>query len=146
MIEMEIKKWSELVSLFLTVPTVILAVVVVAFWGSDAWAAARKKTVRDATDWLLMGVAIGFIGNALDNMYWTVPWAYHFSGSPKAMGWIEWGPAVNVFVRQLCGIMAGYCHVRSALQYGLQKREAVNIIFFVSLVMGVGFAITLYLM
>ena len=71
---------AELLSLGLTFPTVILAGAVVYMWFPSAREALLKET-RSGQDWFVMGVAIGFVGAMLDNIYWFIPWTAAYIGS-----------------------------------------------------------------
>lgn len=141
----DIRKIAELISLILTVPCVVLAVGVIVMWGKDAIEASRKKE-KTAAQWFILGVAVSFIGTALDNMYWTIPWTYHFVGSPKSEFWIVWGPLFNIFFRQLCGILAGYCHIKSAILHGAGNKSIINTLIKVSLIIGFLYALFLVVM
>ena len=70
---MDTQNIAELTSLALTFPTVVLAFAVIYMWLPSA-RIAWKKTDKTGQDWFVMGVAIGFIGAVLDNIYWFMPW------------------------------------------------------------------------
>lgn len=69
-----IQDLAELFSLWLTTPTIFLGFYVVVLWFSGAADAARKRN-RNATDWFVLGVAVGFLGACVDNGYWGLAWA-----------------------------------------------------------------------
>jgi hypothetical protein len=138
------KKAAELISLVLTVPCVVMAVGVLVLWGKDAYGASRKVN-RTAAEWFILGVAVSFVGTALDNIYWTIPWTFHYFDSPKSDFWIKWGPVFNIFFRQLCGILAGYCHIKSAIGHGAAKKSTMDYMIRVSAVIGVTYAAILIL-
>ena len=107
------QKIAELVSLFLTVPTVILAATVVFVWHKSAIRSLMHKP-RTGTDWLIMGVAISFIGSLVDNLFWGIVWTAAFLESDKTIDLFNVGVFFNIFFRQLAGICAGFCHIKSA--------------------------------
>lgn len=106
-------KMAEAVSLGMTVPTIVTAVFVITRWGK----AMRRALSRDRISedgWLIIGVVVSFIGSALDNLYWSLPWGASFLGLSIAPGLHESGVFFNIFFRQGCGIAAAYCHLRAA--------------------------------
>ena len=67
-----------------------------------------------AYGWMLAGVSLGFIGKALDNIYWSAPWALSFLGDPRGQTWHEAGVYPNIFARQGLGIASAYCHIHAS--------------------------------
>lgn len=114
---MERQKVAELISLGLTVPTLFLAGHVVVLWGRSAIAAACSKDKLMATEWFILGVASGFAGRFLDNLYWAIPWTADFLNHSATDELMMRGVYFNIFSRQLAGIFSAYCHVRSYIEY-----------------------------
>ena len=106
---------AELVSLSLTSPTLISAAVVIALWWKAAWRAVWTLQ-RSAHQWLILGVMCSFVGGFFDNTWWGIAWGKEFLKNPSAEWWFANGAFANVPFRQIAGILAGFCHVRSALQ------------------------------
>ena len=111
---MTIQEVSELVSLALTVPTVVLGCIVVRLW----WPHTKSdRGIRfdfgnfTGPQWFIAGVTIGFVGGVLDNLYWSIPWAASFFGFDIKGVLMDAGVYFNIFSRQICGIMAAYCHL-----------------------------------
>lgn len=105
---------AELISLGLTSPTLISAAVVVVIWWKPAIRSLKSKK-RDGKQWLILGVAISFVGGFLDNLWWGSAWGHFFLEMEQAKWWFDHGVVSNIPFRQLAGISAGYCHIRSAM-------------------------------
>lgn len=114
-----------------------------------------RRRDRDRSDYLIMGIFVGFVGGALDNLYWAIPWTCEYLQLDATQSWIMNGVYPNIVSRQLCGGIAGYCHVRAALspasdavaklsQFAEQGREMLRRLLIVSLVGGVAFAAGLW--
>lgn len=106
------KAFAEHVSLVWTGPTVVLAFAVLFIWA--------PKTIRALTrggwtghDWLIAGVAFGFLGGALDNLYWSIPWTGSLLGSSWTEGWFQHGVYPNILFRQGLGTLAAFCHLKA---------------------------------
>ena len=104
---------AELISLGMTFPTVVLAIAVVYVWFPSARNAVLKSN-KEAHDWFIVGVVVGFVGSLLDNIYWFMPWTASFLGHPAFETLTNAGVFFNVFFRQGCGIIAAYCHIKAA--------------------------------
>ena len=102
------------VSLAATVPTIWLCVVVLRLWGLEALKEAFNKYRAPAT-WMLMGVALSFLGKLGDNSWWGIAWLHSYFAHPGQTWWFENGVFSNVIFRQALGVAAGYCHVRSGI-------------------------------
>lgn len=103
-------KVAELVSLGLTPLTLVLGAVVVALYTPFFFRAILNKD-KSATDWLRIGIAIGFMGAVLDNAYWFLPWSADYLGLASHKTLNAMGVYFNIFSRQLAGTFAGYCHI-----------------------------------
>lgn len=62
---------------------------------------------------LRAGIAIGLISTLLDNSYWAIPWGKSFLGHDDAAKWINFGPFVNLPVRQILTIAALFLHLKA---------------------------------
>jgi hypothetical protein len=134
--EMTIQKVAELISNGLAIPTILLSLLVVFFWFNPA-KSSIKSVVKTSEQWFILGVFIGFLGESLDNIYWTIAWSIQYLSLDIAPLVMEKGVFNNIPFRQVLGIIAAYCHVRSALQFrseenhigGLHKILAISIFF-----------------
>ncbi len=135
---------AELLSLGMTFPTVILAGAVVYMWFPSARKAWRK-TDKTGQDWFVMGVAIGFIGVVLDNIYWFMPWTAAYLGNPAFQTLTNAGVFFNIFFRQGLGICAAYCHLRAAEEANTRSLRIVNALLISSNLLGFGYAMLLIL-
>lgn len=104
---------AELVSLAWTPPTVILAFAVVVMWLIPTVRAVRAG-LATGHDWLILGVTLGFIGDAADNIYWAIPWTGEFLDRSWSIPWFHQGVYPNIVFRQGVGMVAAYCHLRGA--------------------------------
>lgn len=133
-------KIAELFSLFLSVPTIMLSLGVVVFWYSGAMDAIKRKQGLAAQDWFIVGVFIGFIGEALDNAYWMFAWTASFLGLPSESFWFENGAYPNIFFRQICGALAAYCHIRAHFEFKPGSSRMHDTIFWLAMTGGLVFA------
>jgi len=141
---MDTQNIAELTSLALTFPTVVLAFAVIYMWLPSA-RIAWKKTDKTGQDWFVMGVAIGFIGAVLDNIYWFMPWTAAYLGDPAFQTLTNAGVFFNIFFRQGMGLCAAYCHMRAAEESHTQSLKIVNALLISSNLLGFGYAMLLIL-
>ncbi len=105
---------AELVSLALTFPTIMVGLGVLVHWGKDAWEAFKVSPAeRTGVNWLILGVAVGFLGSVLDNAYWGLAWSAEYMQHPSKEFWFANGVWPNIPFRQCAGVYAAYCHMRS---------------------------------
>jgi hypothetical protein len=136
-VSLDIHHLAEMLSLVMTVPTVILAFAVVYLWLPAARAAANTPE-RDANQWFILGVVGGFIGAAMDNLYWFLPWSASFVGETKAFEELtSLGVYFNVIFRQGLGIFAAWCHIRAAEMSSIKGVRFVNKLIVFSYVIGI---------
>ena len=141
---MNLQDIAELISLSLTFPTVVLAFTVIYMWLPSA-RKAWKNTNKTGQDWFVMGVAIGFVGAALDNIYWFTPWTAAFIGDPSFQTLTNAGVFFNIFFRQGMGIAAAYCHIKAAELSSTRSLKVVNTLLISSYLSGFGYAVVLIL-
>lgn len=103
---------AGVVSLFLTIPFLLIAWRTIARFGPKALQ-ALKESNKTHGGWIFLGIASGFLGNYFDNLYWAIPWSLNYVESPNAQPWFQAGSIPNVFFRQSLGIFSAYCHLRS---------------------------------
>lgn len=107
---------------------------------------AEPDTI-EASCWFILGVAVGFLGGLFDNFYWLIPWSCDFTRSEWREFWFSNGVYSNIPFRQLCGILAGYCHVRSAMikRHGMDaSSRTLNRVFCCSTLAGAAYVLALY--
>lgn len=132
---MELQRHAELISLGLTIPTVVLAAMVVYLFFPVAITAWRNKST-EPQDLLILGITAGFIGQFLDNSYWTIPWTASYWELPTTSKLINVGVFFNIFFRQACGIFAAWCHLKAAKEAGSLRNKALITTVGVSIVLG----------
>lgn len=129
--------YAEMLSLVLTWPTVVIGIGVLAHWGRDAWEAFKVKGKdRSPTQWLILGVAIGFLGSVVDNAYWGIAWTADFTNHESRDFWFRHGVWPNIPFRQAAGAYAAYCHLRS--YYAANKAGNRKLVFYVVMSFMVG--------
>ena len=132
---------AETLSLIMTIPTVLLAVSVVYLW-LPAARVALKADNRDAHQWFILGVVGGFVGSAVDNSYWFIPWTASFVGETAIFGQLtEFGVYFNVFFRQGLGIFAAFCHIKAAEMSSLRNVQIINRLLVASYFIGISYVL-----
>ena len=111
---------SEVIGNGLSVAVIILSVVVVLMWRKPAIKVISDKA-KDPQSWFIIGVFFGFLGESLDSLYWLIVWTMHYYDHDLTPRLMSAGVSVNIVTRQAFGIIAAYCHIRSALQYNSGK-------------------------
>ncbi|WP_299073456.1 hypothetical protein [uncultured Paraglaciecola sp.] len=111
------EKIAILGSLWLTIPTILLAVRVVWEWWPNVSSRLVKLFKGDSSPsdrgWFVFGVFLGFLSMALDNTYWQYAWTTVFIHSPLADSAIGNGVYFNIPFRQCLGLLSAYCHLRA---------------------------------
>lgn len=142
----DIKNIFELISLGATWPTILTALLVVVLWYFPFLEAMKSKS-KLSLHWFIIGVFVGFLGSILDNAYWFLAWSAVYLDSDWQDFLMYNGVYFNVFSRQLCGIIAGYCHIRSALEHSESvSLRLLNWLFLLSAIGGVLYCVILILM
>lgn len=113
-----------ILSLALTVPFLALMIAVIHVYQGTAWAAWRQRKIKQltATDWLLLGICVGFVGKILDNSYWSIAWLAHLENKDW---WLQHGTTFNIFFRILAGSLAAWCHINAAIIHAKAEGRAV---------------------
>jgi len=114
------QKHAETLSLFLTAPALITSGLVAYHFFT---AAIAEATRRDRPDdyrlrddyrfWMIVGVTVSFVSKFADNGYWAVPWSLSYVEHPDFLRWFNLGVYFNVVDRQLFGVTAAMCHLKS---------------------------------
>lgn len=116
------------VYLLLAIPVILYSISVLALWGPKAVEAASvSREFRTGVDWLVIGIAISFLGTMLDNLYWTVPRTMDFLNMPQFTHFVCIGVYFDIPFRQIADIVAAYCHVRGAAEYGKANHKVLAV-------------------
>ena len=138
---MNIHRIAEMISLIMTIPTVLLAISVVYLW-LPAARAALKADNRDAHQWFILGVVGGFLGAAIDNLYWFMPWTASFMGETAIFSQLtDFGVYFNVFFRQGLGIFAAYCHIKAAEMSSIKQVQIINRLMVAAYFIGISYVL-----
>ena len=103
-------------SLLMTPGVIILSGLVVFHWLPPALRAFRDGRA-EANDWLILGIAAGFLGGLADNAYWGAAWHLDYTGHAWRDAVFAYGSTANVFFRQGADLFAALCHVVSAYMF-----------------------------
>lgn len=66
------------------------------------------------TDWIGLGIFIGFLGEFTDGLYWFVTWVSVYYGLPFEEFLIKWGVVANLPSREVAVVLAAYGHIRAS--------------------------------
>lgn len=142
--EVTIQKIAELISNGLAIPTILLSLLVVLFWFKSA-KTSIKAEIKTSEQWFILGVFIGFLGESIDNIYWTLAWTAQYLEWTIAPVLMEKGVFSNIPFRQGLGIVAAYCHVRSALQFRKEERHVGGLHYILAVSIFFGFIFSMAL-
>jgi hypothetical protein len=92
---------------------------------------------------LVLGVVFGFLGEAMDNIYWALPWSAYYLGLPIAEDLTQLGAYMNIFFRQTCGMLAATCHIISFCVLKKNIPHGVNAVMYLAPIGGVIFIMLL---
>lgn len=107
----ELQHAGDLASLGLTVAAILIGAVVVWAFHKPAWK-ALSKTPKSGTDWLIIGIYVSFVGGCLDSLYWGWAWTAVYLDWEIEPTLMRTGSIPNILSRNLCDIVAAYCHLR----------------------------------
>ena len=71
----------------------------------------KNKKLVTGTGFMIMGIVIGFIGDAFDNLWWGFAWNAHFFNSGNEEFLFENGVYNNVVFRQILTLIASAFHL-----------------------------------
>lgn len=112
------------ISILLTFPTVVASAFVIYLW--------FPMVPKEAKHWLILGIALGFLGTIVDNTWWGIAWYMRRVNDPHWTWWFDHGVYSNIFFRQGCKLAAAYCHIKAAM---IERKQAdLNCMFLVLLV------------
>ena len=84
---------------------------------------------------MILGVVIGFAGGVIDNIWWGFAWGADFAYPESEFRHFMFrnGPFSNTFARQAMGIMAGLCHLASAV---LARKKIIKRLTYTGCILG----------
>lgn len=139
-----IQNFAELISLGYSWPAIVLGAAVVVYWGAaarESWQTPAKE--RTDTQWLILGVVVGFFGGVIDNSYWGLAWTLSYAESPLQDVAFDTGVYFNIPFRQLCGLYAAYCHLEAWAGTNVKKRKTIARLWYLSAMLGLVYALSL---
>ena len=148
---MKYHELSELISLWWTVPTVVLGAKVVLLWGNSALKALKMNPCdRTSSDLFIIGVFIGFLGSIFDNLYWSIHSTADYLNLEISKDLMKAGVYFNIFFRQLSGTLSAYFHIKSYYQYRCFEfcntdNKRLSIVTTCSIIIGLIYCIGLFL-
>jgi len=107
-------------SIGMTIPALILCVwVMVRYHGTFQCITKecikfRRFVAISPTDWIGLGIFIGFLGELVDGLYWFVTWITIYYDIPVSSTLERWGVIANLPSRQWAIILAAYGHIRAS--------------------------------
>ena len=116
---------AELVSLFLTVPGIILSVLVLFKWVPAGIKLVYEPLITSA-GWITLGVILKFFFDILDSGYWFGAWGADFLRFEIAQTLFKNGVYANIPFRQMGLIIAAYCHLRAFYEMYESESTMVN--------------------
>ncbi len=131
-----IENLTQLISLGMIFPSLILAIVVVYTW-LPSLISTYKTSNPLAHDWFFVGVVFGFLGVIVDNIFWIIPWASAYLQDLGLYTLVPYGVTYNIIFRQFCGVIAAYCHLKAAEITSNSKIKYLNNLLIYSNLFGV---------
>jgi len=141
----------SLLGLAWTWPLLTMSLLVLFLYGGEAWDAYwRSPQFRLFANWLALGITLAYLGESLDDIYWSLTWSLHYLGSPLGAELINFGPIPNLPFRDVLGAFGVYCHVRAVFVAGDRYSGAhirlLNQTFIATLILGHLYALLLWAM
>ena len=104
-----------------TLTFILFCALLIALWFDSFVSAVQSGEKWTPEQWLIVGIVVGFAGNALDNSFWGLVWLAEYFDSDWQPWLYDRGPLANLFFRQIPGICAVYFHIRAA--YGMTQNS-----------------------
>ena len=127
----EYQPFFILISLALTPATLIACAMVVWLWADSALLALYTRH-KSSADWFVLGVIINFIGDFADNLYWGLAWLADYRQHISRDTMFELGVYSNTPFRQVCTVVAAFCHIAAAMKTTSKTFRLLFLITFVS--------------
>lgn len=87
--------------------------------------------------WLIAGILFGFLGKILDAIYWHAAWSSQLFGVENDRGFLRWGTAANIPLRQVPILASAGCHLVGAWLVMGRDRQKVMPLVMLSLGLGI---------
>lgn len=114
---------AKLQSLALTLPMVVLSALVL--WEIKHYAAEATFTKkRSQMDWVILGIALSFIGKIVESLWWFIPWSADVLDHSKWAELNQMGVFFNLIFRQMFFSAGAYCHLRAFAR----NREGLSVV------------------
>ena len=142
-------KVAELISLGLAVPAMLLSAMVLLKWRIPTLQAYRTiASARTADQWIILGVFISFLGGLLDSMYWQLAWTAQYGDLCIKEFLMLNGALPNIFSRNLCDILAAWCHLMAYVRVfegdrGIEQGSNLTYFTFLTFLLGAGYVVML---
>lgn len=100
-----------------------LSPVAIASAASVVWVyrASFVRRPTHASDFLILGIFVGFLGKLLDNSVWLCFWTLHQVDNIVVYQWLEYGAVINIFTRQIPLVISASCHLYAAKLMAVRK-------------------------
>ena len=115
-----------LISLTLTIPLLGISAGVLDEWMPSLLHRDCRTCRWTATDWLVLGICFSFAGSIGDNIWWGIAWMNRYFRESTWEWWFDNGVFSNIIFRQACKLIAGYCHLRAAVETGAMTRLTLS--------------------
>lgn len=96
--------------------------------------------------WFVLGFISTYAAGIPDQGWWGVAWSFRYLDRIEQWAWTaDNGLWINIVFRQAMKLFGLYCHLRAAVEYGLSTRENLSSICRNLAIIGLGTALTLFL-
>jgi len=144
-----IKTITQLQTLALTVPMLVLSIMVLAEIKKPAYDACfiYKGEGKNQMCWILMGLFFGFVGKVVESVWWSIPWTMSYIEHPRWFEFNSYGVFFNIIFRQIFFTISAYCHLRAFVPPDTSNTNLriIHYILVTSLFIGEGFILALWL-
>jgi len=144
-----IKTITQLQTLALTIPMLVLSIMVLAEIKKPAYDACfiYKGERKNQMCWILIGLFFGFTGKVFESVWWSIPWTMAYIDHPRWFEFNSYGVFFNLVFRQLFFTISAYCHLRAFIPSDTSNTNLriIHYILVTSLLLGEGFILALYM-
>ena len=145
----QLKSITQLQTLALTVPMLVLCIMVLAEIKKPTHNACFKKRGERKTQmcWILFGLFFGFTGKVVESVWWSIPWTMAYIEHPRWFEFNSYGVFFNIIFRQLFFTVSAYCHLRAFIPNDSSNTnlKIVHYVLVASLFIGQGFVLALWI-
>lgn len=115
-----------LLSEFLTVALLGMCVAVIILWMPGNLQREESVKSHPSVRWLVAGIVTSFAASIIDNAWWGIAWGARYLGDPSWQWWFDNGVYSNIVSRQGLKLLAGWCHVKAAIEGGIVSERVVR--------------------